>query len=96
LVGDVAAALGAGAPSKCTARKLETAGKKARAKAECHAHATREGAQVDTDCVVQAEFSAGWARAEAKGDCVAPTGDKDAVEGRVDTFIADLASELGR
>jgi hypothetical protein len=83
-------------PSKCTAAKLKEAGKKASAKSKCYSKAAAKGLAVDPACLAKAEtkFNAGWAKAEAKNDCLAPTGDLATIEGKVDAFLADLVSEL--
>jgi hypothetical protein len=83
-------------PSKCTALKLKDAGKKASAKAKCHSKAAAKSVAVAPACLSKAEtkFDAVWAKAEGRNDCLAPTGDLAAIEGKVDAFIADLVSEL--
>jgi hypothetical protein len=83
-------------PSKCTGAKLKVAGKKAASKTKCLSKAAAKALPVDGACISKAEgkFSAGWTKAEGKGDCLAPTGDVAAIEGKVDAFLDDLDSEL--
>jgi hypothetical protein len=96
LVVVLAASAGAGSPSeRCAAGKLKAAGQKARARAQCWVRAFQRGHAVDADCLARSEqkFSSTWARLEAAGGC-ATTNDRDDVEGRVDTFVADLVAAL--
>lgn len=83
-------------PSRCTATKLKEAGRKASGKTKCYSKAAARGVAVDTACLAKAEskFDSGSVKAEARADCLAPTGDVTTIEGKVDAFIADLASEL--
>jgi hypothetical protein len=83
-------------PSKCTGAKLKAAGKKAASKAKCQSKAAAKALAVDPACIGKAEskFNTGWAKAEGKADCLAPTGDLAVIEGKVDAFLDDLDSEL--
>jgi len=89
-------ALGATPGQTCAATKTKVAGKKASGLATCDARATKSGSAVSRDCVdkVKAKFAAKWDKADARGGC-ATTGDRDAVEAKVDAFLVDLEAELG-
>ena len=82
--------------SKCTGAKLKAAGKKSSCKLGVYAKAASKNVPVDStkldDC--EAKFNAAFAKAESKGDCVAPAGDADAIEGKVDAFVDDVNTEL--
>jgi len=84
--------------SKCTSRKLLAAGIKASAKAACQAKAVAKGITVEAACNAAAEaaFRSGWTKAEARQDCLAPAGDQDAIEVRVDAFVLHLVGDLVR
>lgn len=84
--------------SKCTSRKLQAAGAKAAAKAGCQAKAAAKGIAVSAACTAGAEaaFRTSWGKAEARGDCLAPVGDRDAIETRVDALLTQLVSGLVR
>jgi hypothetical protein len=86
----------AAAQTKCTARKINEVAKKIRAKTGCHAKAVSRGSGVDGVCLSRAEsrFASGFVRAESRPPC-ATTGDAAALEAKIDSFIADLSSELG-
>jgi len=81
--------------SKCTAKELTAAGKKAGGKAKCWSKATAKGVAVDTACLMGAEtkFSGAYMKAQGKGDCVNSTA-AGTVETQVDTFITDLVTEI--
>ena len=83
-------------PSRCTADKLHDAGQKADRKLLCHGKAFRYGLPLNPACLANAEshFSEGFARAEDKGDCLAPLGDAAAIEAKIDAFVADVTGEL--
>ena len=59
------------AKSKCTGKQLSAAGKKAFAKAKCHAKAVGKGQPPDSTCLTTAEmkFSAAYGKAVNAGDC---------------------------
>ena len=84
--------------SKCTAEKFKAASKKTNSKSTCHAKAVAKGfASVDSTCIAKAEvkFSSSFAKADAKQPNCLGLGDAATVEGSVDTFIDDLAAQLG-
>jgi hypothetical protein len=99
----LAAAVLLGAPdtasalSACTASKLKVTGKKGAGKLGCHAKGVKGSVAVDPACLSgkETKFSSGWAKAEAivGGNCVT-TGDRDAIEAKVDAFVADVVTEL--
>src|SRR4029077_11220271 len=76
-------------PSKCSSSKMKVTGKKASARAKCYAKAVAKGQTVSADCLNKAttKFGSGFAKAEAKNDCLAPNGDSNAIESKVDTFV---------
>jgi hypothetical protein len=89
---------GAGGPSKCDSKKIQTATKKAADKAGCHAKAVGKGIAVDAACLTKAEgkFSSATAKNESgtTGATCTNTGQAAALEAIVDAFIADLVDEL--
>jgi len=99
-VADITHAVTGNAPgpfvaSQCNAIKIESAGKKAAAKAKCQSHAAGDGVPVDAGCLMKAEthFSAAIGSAEAGSDCTA-TRQTTTLESKVDAFIRDLVSAL--
>ena len=80
---------------KCAQSKLKATGKKASAKLKCYKKAVAGGVGVDSECLTKAEdkFLIAFQKAEAKGGC-ATVGDAGAVEGDVDTFVADTVAAL--
>jgi hypothetical protein len=94
-IADLAGTLGGPGPSACSSAKYKEAGKKAYGKLGCHRKAAQKGVPVDPACLAKAEtkYNAGFAKAEAKGDCVT-TGDAAAIEAKVDAFIDDVLAEL--
>jgi len=82
----------AATPSKCSSAKLRATSKKASTRAKCYAKAVAKGQMVDGDCLSKAssKFSAGFTRAESKGDCRAPNGDAPAIESKVDSFVDNV------
>ena len=88
----LAAAASAAGPNKCTSLKLKATGKKASARAKCYAKAVAKNAPVDSSCLSKAssKFSTAFGKAESKGACLAPNGDANAIEGKVDTFVDDV------
>ena len=76
-------------PSKCSSSKLKATGKKASSRAKCYAKAVSKGDPVDSDCLAKAhdKLTSGFTKAESKGDCLAPNGDVNAIESKVDTFV---------
>ncbi len=79
----------AAGPSKCSSSKMKVTGKKASGRAKCYAKAVAKGQTVSSDCLSKAStnFGSGFAKAEAKGGCLAPNGDTNAIESKVDTFV---------
>jgi hypothetical protein len=73
---------------KCSASKIKATSKKAAAKLKCHEKAITKGVAVDPACLTKAEdkFTDAFAKAEAKSGC-ATTGDTNAIEALVDTFV---------
>lgn len=98
LVADVTTQLGGPGPSACTALKLKAAGKKAAARLACQAAAVKKGPGfgVDPKCSQRVEngYAKGFAKAVAKGDCIASGDDADEVELLVDTFAQRRRSHL--
>lgn len=84
------------AESKCAAAKVKAAGKKASAKANCHAKALQKDLPVDAGCLSKAEakFEASFAKADEKNDNCPNTGDAAAVEITVDDFLAELLGQV--
>ena len=78
--------------SSCTSGKLKSAGKKAAGRGKCYSKAVGKGLTPDPACLQKASdaFTKGFTKAEGKGDCIAATGDHDAIEAKVDAFIASL------
>jgi predicted extracellular nuclease len=84
-----------GPPSKCTAKKLTLAGRKALVFAKCHAKAVKSGEAPDGECFLKASdrFTSGWAKAESKDDCLT-LGDVATIEGEVDGFDGQTSADL--
>ncbi len=82
-------AAGALAESKCTALKYKAAGQAALTKAKCKADAAKSGGTVDPLCLAKADakLTKKWAKAEAKGDCIAAADLSDG-QAAVDAFVA--------
>src|SRR5262249_7243500 len=82
--------------SACTAKELSLAGARSLGKAKCHSKAIAKGTALDPACLTKADatFSAGWAKAEAAGDCFTPTGDEAAIDAKVDAFLDDVVTDL--
>jgi hypothetical protein len=82
-------------PDLCAATKLTATGKLAADKLACYAKAVKKGRLVDDACLSQAEdrFSASFAKADAQQACLI-TGDAAAIGTKVDTFIADVVTQL--
>ena len=80
----------ASAASKCAQGQTDAAGKKAKAEASCYAKALQKGLPVDAACIQKAvdNFDKGFAKAQAKGDCLTPDTDAASVEAAVDSMIA--------
>jgi len=78
--------------SSCTSGKLKSAGKKAAGRGKCYSKAVGKGLTPDPACLQKASdaFTKGFTKAEGKGDCIAATGDHDAIEAKVDAFIASV------
>ena len=81
--------------SKCTARELSAAGKKALAKTKCLAKAVAKGEAVGSGClmIAEAKFSAAFGKATTAGDCRTPT-TAGTIEDKVDGFVNDLDTTL--
>jgi hypothetical protein len=83
--------------SKCTAKKISLAGKKAGSKEKCYAKAVGKGIVLEPGCLQSAEakFAAGWMKLEGKSpnDCLT-SGDESSIEGMVDDFVNDVATAL--
>lgn len=101
VLGIVAVALVTPAPAatspsaKCGSAKLKAACKKAACKAGLEAKEASTGkpitqAQIDK---CEANFAKVFSKVEAKGGC-GTTGDANAIEAKVDAYVADLATEL--
>lgn len=89
------AALARATPAqKCALKKIKAVAKKAQLKLKCYAKAAVKGA-VDPKCIAKAEakFDKLFTKAESKGGC-ATSGDEQALEDKVDAFVADVVSEL--
>ncbi|HJQ82681.1 MAG TPA: hypothetical protein VKA21_01290 [Candidatus Binatia bacterium] len=82
--------------SRCTARKLTVAGKKASARAKCHSKAAAKGIGVDQACLdkASAKFANSWSKEEQPGNDCQTTGDATTIEADVDTFVDALAGAL--
>src|SRR5689334_24240589 len=87
----LAASASAAGPNKCTSLKLKATGKKAQARAKCYAKAVAKNVAVDPNCLGKAslKFSTAFGKAETKGACLAPNGDANAIENKVDAFVDD-------
>jgi hypothetical protein len=84
-----------GDPSKCSSKKLKTAGKKAKKLLNCHKKAVAKGEVVDPACLSKegGKFSTAFGKAEGVGDCLT-LADEAAIEAIVDAFVDDAATEL--
>jgi hypothetical protein len=84
------------AGSKCSGAKEKSTGKKASCKLSLYGKATSAGDPVDTLKLAKCEskFSSAFAKAEAKGDCIGPTGDANTIEGKVDAFVDDVNTTI--
>jgi plastocyanin len=80
---------------KCASSKRKAAGKKASAKLLCHAKAAQKEVPIDPACLDKAEdaFGKAFAKAEAKGGCVA-VGDAANVELVVDGVVGQVLALL--
>jgi len=88
-------ATGAHAQNTCQGAKIKDAGKKASCLAGLQAKVAASGGTVDPLKVAKcdAKVSAAYDKLEAKPGCHT-TGDKGAIESKVDAFVNDLVSEL--
>src|SRR5215472_10574748 len=88
-------AAGAHAQNKCQGAKIKDAGKKASCLAGLYAKQAAAGGTIDPAKVAkcQAKVSAAYDKLEARPGCNT-TGDKGAIEAKVDSFVNDLVSEL--
>jgi hypothetical protein len=77
---------------KCSSSKLKVAGKHAAARGKCVAKAIGKGVVVDPACTGKADGKVGpaFAKAEAKGDCLAPGGDAGAIFAKDAVFVDDV------
>jgi len=82
--------------SRYTSKKLSVAGTTALAATNCHTRAVSKWIALDPECLPKADakFSEGWGKAEAAGDCLAPTGDAKAVAAQVVAFLDDVITGL--
>jgi 5'-nucleotidase len=87
----------AAGPSKCTDKKIKTAGKKVSGKANCVAKAVSKGLTVDPACLSKEDgkFTSAFIKAEDKGDCLADTGDEATVGAFLDAQVDTIACDLG-
>lgn len=93
IVGLTVAAAGTPPETRCTERKERAAARKAAGLLDCQAKT--EPSPPDPSCVakVRQRFAEAWAKIELRGGCPTP-GDVDAVEAKVDAFVADVVAEL--
>lgn len=96
---DVATLLFPDAPtqaSRCTARKLVAAGRKAADMGKCQAEAVGKNVAVDPDCLSRAQtrFAAAFAKAQAAGDCVSSADDAGDVAAALDSLIGDAVCQV--
>jgi hypothetical protein len=86
----------ASAQSKCSSAKTKTAGKGAAGLGKCLAKAIGKGLPVDGACTSKetGKISAGFTKAEGKGDCLAPNGDAGAITAKVNALVSDLHDEV--
>lgn len=82
-------------PSACDSKKISASGKKASAKSGCYAKGATRGTNVDPYCLSKAElrFASAISQAELKGGCTR-TGQANALESAVNSFIDDIVREL--
>ena len=97
-VAQVAARLGGPGPSACTQRKLRAAAKEVAARHLCQAAAVAKGRGygVDPKCQQRAAtaFLKAFAKAEAKGDCIAAAGDAVAVQQEIVALMLGSRASL--
>src|SRR5215472_16764129 len=88
-------AASAHAANKCQGAKIKDAGKKASCLAGLYSKQAAAGGTIDPAKVAkcQAKVSAAYDKLESKPGCNT-TGDKGAIESKVDAFVDDLVSEL--
>jgi hypothetical protein len=91
----MASAGGALAQNKCAGSKIKAAGKKAKCLLGLAAKQAATGVSPDPEKVQKCKdkFALAFAKAEARGVCTT-TGDADAIESKVDAFVADVGGEL--
>jgi hypothetical protein len=79
----------------CAAAKLKAVGKDVNARLKCIAAAARTGRPLDLDCLAtaSAKQTAAFAKAEAKGGCLA-TLDGTALEVAIRGFVAQIAAAI--
>jgi hypothetical protein len=79
---------------RCTAAKVNAAGKSAAGHMACHAKAIGRGVAVDEGCLAKAgaKFAAAYAKAEATGGCT--VGNADATATLVDTCVASVVDAI--
>jgi hypothetical protein len=92
------------ARNACSAGKKKCVQKKAAAILKCHEKAVKNDVAIDPVCIAkaQAKFDGGahpnrgcFAKLEARGQCLAPNGDANAVGTKVDGFVQDVLCQLG-
>ncbi|HJQ85337.1 MAG TPA: hypothetical protein VKA21_14725, partial [Candidatus Binatia bacterium] len=81
--------------SKCAAKKMQLAGKKAFAFAKCHAKSVGKAITLEHGCFVSAaaKFDAGFKKADLRADCLT-SDDAAAIEAKVDAFDGEAGSDL--
>jgi hypothetical protein len=84
------------APSKCQQSKLKAAGKKAKCRLKLVAGLAGKGTPIDPtkDATCKSKFSSASVKAEGQGDCGTAAGDTAVIEGKVDSFVTDVDTEL--
>lgn len=80
---------------RCTAGKLEAAGRRALVQLSCEGTAARKGVPANAECVERAQdgFERGFATAEQKPPCFG-TGDDQAVDAITQALVTDLVADL--
>ncbi|MBI5505060.1 MAG: PQQ-dependent sugar dehydrogenase [Deltaproteobacteria bacterium] len=83
------------AADRCGAAKLKAAAGYAQAVLRCHGAGVRDGAAVDSDCLVTAtaRLSRGFAKAETRGGCVTSS-DTSTTGAAIDSDVGDFLAAL--
>jgi len=83
------------AQNKCAGAKIKAAGKKAKCLLDLEAKAAETGIAADPTKVqkCKSKLTSTFTKLEGKGGC-ATSGDAQAIEDKVDAFVADVAAEL--